>query len=311
VFRNYYRLHLWQTATAGVVRVGLETTSTDVDADGAYRWLEWAEIPLTEYDIGAAVAGTCAIRLTVQDQYVHVDICGQHAWTFNLDSFVEGAIDYRADTAAAITIAYRSTVGGNSATIHVEELGSQIEELSAAKGASGRSILDSLTSGRHISTRTTATGGIEVSQFWARDDAGALQKNLLQDDWEQVDLNQSAHLQIVGSEATGEAIDEAMIRAQGYSFDAGQNDALRAVSECQDEARLIIREGSEWANTRSVTGYGRIAPQPEDLVELVYEPTSGAPTHASTDHVITSITLAASRASVRGTYVLRDYVATV
>jgi hypothetical protein len=312
VFRNYYRLHLWQTATAGVVRVGLETTSEDVDLSGDYRWLEWAEIPLTEFDISTATSQNCHIRLTVQDQYIHVDICGQHAWTFNLDSFVEGTtIDYRADTDAAITIAYAATAAGNSATIHVEELSSQVEELRAAKGNSGRGILDSLTAGRHISTRTTATGGIEVSQFWARDDAGALQKNLLQDDWEQVDLNQSAHLQIVGQEATGEAIDEAMIRAQGYSFDAGQNDALRAVSECQDEARLIIREGSEWANTRSVTGYGRIAPQPEDLVALVYTPTSGAPTHASSDHVITSITLAANRASVRATYVLRDYVSTV
>lgn len=310
-FRNYYKLHLWQTATSGTVRVGLETTSEDVDLDGAYRWLEWADVPLTDYDISAATSQNCKIRLAVVDNLIHVDICGQHAWTFNLDSLYDGETSYRADTDGAIVLAYVYTPDGNEATIHVQELSSPVEELAARKGEVGRGILDAITANRHVMTRSTATGGIAVSQFWTRDDAGTLQKNLLQDDWQQLDLNQSAHLQVVGAESTGEALDEATIRAWGYSFDAGQNDTLTTVAECAQEARLIIREGSEWTNTRSVTGYGRIAPQPEDLIELVYEPTSGAPTHASSDHVITSITLAASPAAVRGTYVLRDYVSTV
>jgi hypothetical protein len=111
---------------------------------------------------------------------------------------------------------------------------------------------------------------------------------------------------MTGGDVSGETLDEATIRADGYAYDARENQALATAADCVIEARLAVREGLEYAEQRQVSGYGRIAPQPEDAITLVYEPSGGAPQHAESDHIITSITLTASRAAVRGTYVLRD-----
>jgi hypothetical protein len=84
---------------------------------------------------------------------------------------------------------------------------------------------------------------------------------------------------------------------------------MKTAAQCAMEARLILREKRELQEVRTVSGYGRIALQPEDKVALVYAPTgSGVPAHTSSDHVIQAVNLSADNKSVKATYSLRKFV---
>lgn len=306
-FRGYYKLCLAQTSTSGVVRIGLATTSTDVgDANASDKWLEWVEVPMGGIDIASAATANTQIRLAIHGDLVVVELGRQHAWTFNLASLTDGTNSYRSDSAGDVTVYYTSSVSGNAATMRVHELSALVDEAIIRRGDNARGAIDGIAAGYHVRSRATAAGGIEFSQFWARVYAGGLDNNMLSDDWAQTDLQQAGHLQMTGAGVSGEALDEAAVRAGGYAYDARDNQALATAADCVIEARLSVREGLEYAGQRQVTGYGRIAPQPEDVITLTYEPSGGAPQHAESSHIITSITLTASPAAVRGTYVLRD-----
>ena len=165
---------------------------------------------------------------------------------------------------------------------------------------------------RRIVFRPTATGGLEVGQFWVRDDAGALRHNLLRHDWTQEDTRNSGHVQVTGSDARGETIDEVMMRAEGYRFDQSDNKLARTAAQCKMEARLWQRDMEEGYQREQLSGYARIAPQPEDKVSLEYAPsTEGIPTVAATDKVIESITLSADEVKMTAQYTLRGYVGTL
>lgn len=335
-FRGYYRLTLQQYNTAaevgavqqGHVRVMLSTTSTDIDAPstGDHRWLQWAIVPMGDYNPCGAYSGStpnftatdtatlnCAIRLSVKDNLIAVDINGQHVWTFDLDEMVAAdGTSYRVDSSGDITIAYTATIAGNSATMIVEEsgLGSEVPELLVREAESARSAIDRISGEMHVTDIPDQAGGRVFSQFWVRDAPNALQKNLLTHDWSVSDYSVTAHQRTVGK-ASGEAIDETEIRDRGYSYDSSQaqGEVIDTVPVARDEARLIIREQQEYAQTDQLTGYGRIELQPEDKVALVYDPDTGdVPAHASTDHVVTSVTLTANAEAMRATYQLRRFI---
>ena len=331
-FRGYYGLvvQVYNTAAQiaaghqGNVRVGLYTTSTDISApsSGDVRWLQLAPpLGISDYNLSGAYSGSnpnytltedptrnVDLRVVALNNLISVEMNGQQIWTFNLDALDDGAgNNYRRDTAGAITVAYTSSVASNSATIATQELWGASGDVVVRRKQTGRQAIDQLFGRTHTPGDTsvrdvsTADGGRTFSQWWVRDDAGTLQKNLLKDAWERTDGARTALQQMAG-QARGEAIDTTVLADDGFSFDAEEDDAWTAVEQCVDEAMLLLREQQEFAEARGVEGYGRIALQPEDIVALVY---SG---HTSTDHVITAVTLRANRKAVHGSYDLRKYV---
>jgi hypothetical protein len=338
-FRGYYRLTFQRYNTAGDygnnrrgnLFVGLSTTSTDVTAPsssnyGGYRWFEHVIVPISDYDFSGTATGSggnwsytedtaknVALRIVVQGDTIIVEMNGQPVWTFNLNSYTDTTTsttgDYVVTTAGAIAVSYASTIGGNSATARVLELDDELEGVAIRKNATARAGIDDIIGGRRVMSRTTAAGGIEFGQYYARDDAGNLQYNLLKDDATLEDSLQLGHVEVIGGEASGEAIDDTTLRTEGYRFDVASNDLMKTAAQCAMEARLILREKRELQEVRTVSGYGRIALQPEDKVALVYAPTgSGVPAHTSSDHVIQAINLTADNKSVKATYNLRKFV---
>lgn len=331
-FRSYYQLVLqWKNTPAqiqagylGNLRVGLLTTSTDISADGGGdRWLEYVDVPVSDYCASGAYSGSypsytftsnaaanMAIRLTVRDNLVAVELNGQPAWTFDLDALQHasesGVTSYRRDTAGPVTVAYSATISGNSATILVQELGAEADDALVVRGDSARSIIDRSTAGQHIRDISTQDGGRLFSQFWVRDDAGTLIKNLLRHQWSHVDHQRASHQQVTGR-ASGEAVDEASIRADGYQFGTDDNDLMQTVQQCVDEARLVLREQAEYIQEDQLSGHWVIRLQPEDKIALDYGPAGGIPEHSVTDHVVTAISVNAGQAAAKAEYTLRRY----
>jgi hypothetical protein len=335
LFRSYYRLSIeqWNTAAdiaagrQGNLRVMLSTTSTDIDAptSGDSRWLQYVTVPVTDYNFSGSYTGSspnytavddlatarnCPARLCVKDNLVSLELFGQPVWTFNLDELDDGAgHSYRVDTAGPVTIAYTQALADNSATLAAPELSGEVAHVDVPRGDTGRGVIDRLIGdarkpgSMRIRDIATVSGGRTFSQWWMRDDAGELRANLLKDDWMKSDEARTGHQQVTGL-ALGEALDEALIRAEGYSFDTEANDALETVWQCVEEARLALREQQEFAVQRGVSGYGRIALQPEDLVTRVYG------TETAEDHVITSVKLTAEATAMKGQYELRKYMDT-
>ena len=307
-FRNYYRLSVRYFAT-GRIQVGLQTTSTDISADGnGDRWLEYVTVPVSDHDFANTY---CDVRLVANDATVVVEVNRQPLWTFNLSHYTDGTNNYKRTTTGPIRVYYSSSIGANTTSALVQELGDPVDGFALRKTQTARAAIDDLVKDRHIKSRATASGGIEFAQFRTRDNAGELRKNLLKDEWQLDDARNAGHVLIIGDNASGETIDDAMLRAEGYRFDAGDNRRAVIASQCRMEARLWLRDQRETRNMRSVSGYGRIAPQPEDRVTLVYSPGGDVPSKAASDHVIEEIELRADEKSVKGTYVLRDYVSTL
>lgn len=333
-FRGYYRLVIGTYNTAGDinagyqgrVRVGLETTSTDITADGSgRRWIEWAPVWMGDYNISGSYTGTTPnftksetaarnvdVRIAVQDNLIYVEINGQHLWTFNTETYTDGSTDYDVRDAGAVQVSYTSAVASNTCTARLHEIDDSVPAIALRSGSSAMSGVEDVMRDRRIVFRPTATGGLEVGQFWVRDDAGALRHNLLRHDWTQEDTRNSGHVQVTGSDARGETIDEVMMRAEGYRFDQSDNKLARTAAQCKMEARLWQRDMEEGYQREQLSGYARIAPQPEDKVSLEYAPsTEGIPTVAATDKVIESITLSADEVKMTAQYTLRGYVGTL
>jgi phage protein D len=338
-FRDYYRLTFQRYNTAtdytnnrrGNLFIGLSNTTTDVTAPastdfGQYRWFEHVVVPITDYDFSGTATGSGSnwthnedtdknvdLRIIAQGNTIIVEMNGQPVWTFNLNNYADTTTtttgSYTVTTAGNITVAYTTAISGNDATARVLELGDELDGVAIRKNSTARSGIDDVIGGRHIRSRTTAAGGIEFGQYYARDDAGNLQYNLMRDDSTLDDALQLGHVQVIGDEVAGEAMDDTTLRTEGYMFDVVSNDLMTSAAQCALEARLVLREKRELQELRSVSGYGRIALQPEDKVALVYAPTgSGVPAHTSTDHVINSLSLTADNKSVKATYSLRKYV---
>jgi hypothetical protein len=329
-FRNYYQLWIGQYATAadyaagrpGVIRVGLATTSTDISAaaDGV-RWLEWAAVPVTDWNVAGTVSGSnpnytisedvarlVDLRVAVRDNLITVEINGRPIWTFNLDRLTTGTVSFRKDTPSTISMDYALSVPAYIATIRVLDLGEELESYVAQRGSSVSSAISTVSQSRRLRTRTTPTGVVEFSRFIVRDDAGALNENLWQDQWTMTDLNQRGHYLVAG-ESTGEYADATIIAAEGYSFAASMNDDVLTAEDAANEAKLLMREAAEFNEVRGIDGVGLLEAQPEDKIALVYAGPGDTPQHPSSDHVVTQVQLRANGAECIGSYTLRRYVA--
>ena len=334
-FRGYYRLVLQVMSTAdqiaagyqGNVRAGLITSDTgdvDVGTDG-HRWLEWAVVPVSPLCPTGDFTGahpdhvytpdfgrTVDLRVTVRDALVGVELNGQQVWTFDLDVLYDGVdaetgTSYRVDTAGDILVSYNVDQGvGASGTFQVIELAGEIGSIVAEKGDTARSIIDQATQDRHVRDIATQDGGRLFSQFWARDDGGAIEKALLQHTWTKGDAQRSLHQEVAG-QASGEAMDTTTIQAEGYQYGVDQADIVDTVEDAVAEARLKIREQAEYVQEDSVNARWMVEHQPEDQVAIEYLPSDDLPSHASSDHVITSISATFDRAGVKADYALRLY----
>lgn len=328
-FRNYYQLWIGQYASAadyaagwpGVIRVGLATTSSDINAaaDGV-KWLEWAAVPVTDWNVAGTVSGSSPnytisedasrlvdLRVAVQDNLITVELNGRPIWTFNLDRLYVGSISFKKLTPAAITMDYALSVPAYTATIRVLDLGEELDSYVAQRGSSVSTAIGAISQARRLRTRTTPAGGVEYSRFIVRDDAGALNENLWQDQWTMTDLNQRGHYLVAG-QATGEYIDSAILSAEGYSFEASTNDDVGTVEDAASEAKWLMREAAEFNEVRGIEGVGLLEAQPEDKIALAYAGPGDTPQHPSSNHVITQVQLRASGAECIGSYTLRRYV---
>lgn len=328
-FRNYYQLWIGQYASAadyaagypGVIRVGLATTSSDISAaaDGV-RWLEWASVPVTDWNVSGTVSGSnpnytisedvarlVDLRVVVQDNLITVEINGRPIWTFNLDRLFVGSTSFKKLTPATITMDYALSVPAYTATIRVIDLGEELDSYIAQRGSSVSTAVGAISQSRRLRTRTTPAGGVEFSRFIVRDDAGALNENLWQDQWTMTDLNQRGHYLVAG-EATGEYVDSTILSAEGYSFEASMNDDVGTVEDAAGEAKLLMREAAEFNEVRGIEGVGLLEAQPEDKIALAYAGPGDTPQHPSSDHVITQVQLRANGAECIGSYTLRRYV---
>ena len=333
-FRGYYRVTIgtYNNATdiaagrQGRLRVGIETTSTDVAADGSgRRWLDWMPIWLGDYNISGSYTGSSPnytksetaarnvdVRLAVQDNLVYVEINGQHLTTWDLERFTDGTDSYDVRDAGSVEVSYTSTVSSNSATARPHEIDDAIAGMALRAGSSVMSGIQDVMRDRRIVFRPTATGGLDIGQFWNRDDAGTLRYNLLRHEWTEDDTRNAGDVLVTGNSASGRSINASMIQADGYRFDQAENRLAGTSSQCKMEARLWQRDMEEAAQRDGLSGYARIAPQPEDVVSLEYAPsTEGIPTQAATDKVIESITLNADNVKMTANYTLRNSVSTL
>lgn len=309
-FRSYYRLSIQQYATAadyaagrpGVIRIGLATTSTDITADaGGDRWLKVIPIPDTDVNVAGTLSGSSPnytltevasqlvdLRVAVCGERVVVEINRKPFWTFNLDDMTDGTTSWRRDDAGPIQVSYTGTVPSYTASIRVLELGDELSRFTAQKGSSVASNIDTIKGGRHIRARSTAAGGVEFSRFWVRDDAGTLSENT----WKHIDglsdMVQRAHIEVTGTEISGEYIDEALAQALGAQFASIANDAVSDWQAAGADAQLQMREAGEFADVDTIDAVPLLQTQPEDKLALVYAPSGDAPAHSSTSHVITS-----------------------
>ena len=334
-FRDYYRLtvQLYNTAgdiaagRLGNVRVALATTKSTaqggVDADvNGDRWLEAIAVPVSDYNLSGSYSGSnpnytltedatrnIDLRVAVHGALVTVEIGGQPVYTFNLDDLTDGTNSYRRDTAAIVQVEYSAAISGNSATIRVQELGDELETFVARRESSVASSLSEITDQRRIKSRATQNGGVEWSQFRVRDNLGAFTENLFSDRWSRSDTVQSGHLLVASGDVAGEALDTSHITTEGYRFGAASNDFLRTVEAAAMEARLLLRDAKELAETRGIAGVGFIQAQPEDRATLLYDPSGDAPSHASSDHVISGVRFNADATECTAEYTLRGYQA--
>lgn len=314
-FRDYYRLTL-QHNGSGSVLVGLATTKTTVqggvDADGSGdRWLGYLTIPVNGW-ISTSATKNVEITLAVIGSDIVVELGGQPLVTFDLTLFEGITWNYNVQTAGPIQVQYTASQSGNSATFELLELFDEagdivIEESARGEGRSARGVIDDIIGSRLIRSRATQAGGVEFSQFWSRDDAGELRKNLLTHAWSKIDKTRTAHQKVMGLDDVGESLDMTVIAADGYDYGSIVAEIEGAPGACQVESRLQMRENGEFAEEHELGGYGRLAAQPEDQCNLVYGPGGDIATQASTDMVFTSVRLDAQPASLRATYRLRLY----
>lgn len=331
-FRGYYTLSIqgWNTSAMvnngceGGLRIGLLTNSGSVTADGnGDKWIEHAPVITGNYNLSGTYAGsgiswtltndtarTTKVRLIVIGSEVSVEIEGQPAWTFDLSTANDGGSNsYAVYDRGAVTVRYSASLT-TTADINVQELSDEATDVFINKGADGSSALNDLIKERHVQHRATTNGGIEFSQFYARDNAGTLQYNLLHDAWGFKDMSVFSHQEVIG-QSSGEYIDDATARAEGYSFNTASSNSAKTGANAEIEARLLVRQGKEMAAQRAVSGYGFIELQPEDQVTLIYAGAGDVPGITSGTYVITTMSLSATNASVKGEYVLRQYIASV
>lgn len=326
-FRGYYKLTLGQYVTAeqiaagqfGYLKVGLATTSTDIDAgtDGE-RWLEWAVVPLTDYNLSGAYSGSSPnytltasasrlvdVRIAVQNNLVTVEIGGQSVWTFNLNRYVlSSGVSLRVDTAGVLQMKYLSSPPSYTATFRVLELGEELTRYTAQMGSSVSDAVSGVTDTRRVRWRATTDGGVEFSRFDTRDVLDAFGNNLWRDVWTAKDLTQRAHVLVAGKNVAGEAISSGLIGTDGYSFAAGTTEQVDTAESASFEARLQQRESEEYSETRTIEGVGLLEAQPEDKIALAYTGTGDAPEHSTSNHVITSITLSTQNNADTGAHEL-------
>lgn len=330
-FRGAYRLWIGQYTTAsdyaagrpGVLRVGLEDTRGVIPAGGdGVRWLERADVPESDFNLaGTATGGGSTwtlsedlnlihdVRVIVQEAVVAVEVNGRPIWTINLDRLTDGgAAPYRTDTTGAVTVDYSSSPGSYTATLRMVELSEEQKRYTAQRGASVSGAVNNIASARRVRTRATTDGGLEVSRFEVRDDAGTISDNLWQHDYSMSDLTRRAHLLVAG-ETFGEWIDPAIIATDGYSFDAVSNDSILTSEAGAIEARLLGRESAENDQIDKIDGVGFLEIQPEDRLALTYDAPGDGAQHGPTNHVVTSAQLKATRAETTGSYTLRRFVA--
>ncbi len=333
-FRNYYRLTIQQynstshltNGLQGNLMVALSSTATDVtvpsscvvdqfgNTDNTYRWLEGAIVPVSDRNISGSTSGSGAnwthtesagtnvyLKLVVNQNDVIVEINGKQVWTFDLEALIHTT------ATGPIQIEYTTAIGGNSALWWVQELGSPNGNFAARSEQSAKQTLDEAIKDRHIFSRINSSGGIEYSQFWTRDDFGALTANLTGDKWVGEDKELTGHIQVSGK-VTSDFLDEAILRAEGYKFESSQNSLIENNEDAEREARLQIRLQKELIDQRDVNGFGRIGLQPEDKVTFSYNMGSGQPSQSSIDMVVTDVDLNADNKSVKGSYTLRKYI---
>lgn len=328
-FRNNYAISIqgWNTSAMinnqceGCLRIGLLLTNTAISADGnGDRWIEYAPVIVSDYNLSGSYSGSGTnwtltadvsvktnIRIVAIGSEIIVEIEGQPAWTFNLAAFNDGAgNNYAYYDKGGISIRYMSTVSA-TANLNVQELCDEATDVFINKGSTGADVLNDLIKDRHIVHRPTQNGGIEFSQFFARDDAGTLRYNILKDAWGYKDMSVFPHQEVIG-ESSGEYLDDTTARTRGYLFNTASNNSAKTGANAEIEARLLVRQAKEMSEQHVVSGFGFIEMQPEDKVTLVY---SGATPATSGDFVVTSMSLNADTSSVKGEYTLRKYISSV
>lgn len=310
-FRDYYRLTL-RHFTQGVVLVGLATTRTtaqggvDADASGD-RWLAYAYVPLQSW-LSTAQDDTIDITVAATGEQVVVEVGGQHLWTFDLALFTDGTNSYSRQTAGAIQVEYSAAQSGNLARLELVELSEEMGDVFVDEERSALAVIDDAIDKRRVLRRAMQSGGCEWSQFWTRDDAGTLRQNLLAHNWTRTDRSRVGHRKTLSDRASGEALDVATIQTDGYEYASATAPELGTPAATQIETRLQLREDLEFAEEHQLSGYGRLAVQPEDGATLQYDPNSGGsdlPSQTALAVAYTQVHLTAVPGALKARYMVR------
>lgn len=316
-FRNYYRLIIQQYAVAsdyaagkgGAIRVALATTSTDISAPstGDLRWLEVAPVYETDFNVSGTVSGSspsftltedtalkAPVRVIAADNLISVEINGKPIWTFNLAHYTTSTgVSLNKSTVAAVQVAQTGPAPSYALLASILELGDEVtKSIVARRGGNIASAIAEVTNGRHIRSRSKIDGGIEWGRYYVRDNVGPISDNLFSHKWTSEDTWGGHYL--IDGEAGGEALDPVQLNAEGYQFLSGSNEAVSTIEGASAEALLALREIGEFSKEDTVEGAAYIELEPEDRFQLSYDAGGDMSAHASSDHVVTGITVQVS-----------------
>ncbi len=282
MFRDVYYLHIQAnnslSGETGVVRLKLEMPGSGIDAYSGTKWLDWVDIPVSQFfPFGALDGGggrindTASkpnIRIIVNKNIVRVEMEGIFLWRFDLreydytDSLGNLISNYSQQT-GTIAVKY-STAQAHTMSVRVLELQEEIENHIVDIASSGDSAIGFVTQERHILTRSTQDGGVQFSRYLTRPSIATVSENMTALGSTDSSLEPTGHIQVSGAEF-GEYIDATWIQANGYRFGSGSNRLLNTVSDSVDEARLLQRLSKENSKQYALNFSGiRHIWQPED-----------------------------------------------
>lgn len=293
--RNYYRLDISQPAP-GVIGLRLVATQGVVAAHDGLRLLRAVDVPVSDFNL----VGDVGLRVIAAGTEIIVECAGQPVWTFDLE-----AIGYANTDAATVQISCEAARAINARM--VELCGEAGDTAFTSEQTVSSIISDGLLRDRNVSHRATSDGGVEFSSFWERDEVAALDKLILRDTTGGNSATLAGHVQAIGDNASGEYIDDGVIARYGWRTTTIRAGAVKTIAQAVNEARLHLRRLKEQYAARSLDGFGLLEAQPEDKINLSYQPGEGRPQLPPTEFVITRKTLSATADAIKGQWNVRGY----
>ncbi|HQW34693.1 MAG: hypothetical protein WAU96_07440 [Anaerolineae bacterium] len=293
--RDYYRLDISQPAP-GVIGLRLIATQSVIAAHDGLRVLRAVDVPVSDFNL----VGDVGLRVIAAGTEIIVECARQPVWTFDLE-----AIGYVNTDAAAVQI---SCSVARAVSARMVELCGEAGDTAFTSEQTVNSIIsDGLLRDRNVSHRSTPDGGVEFSSFWDRDEVDALDRLILRDTTGGNSVTLAGHVQAIGDNASGEYVDDGVIAKYGWRTTTIRAGAVKTIAQAVNEARLYSRRLKEQYAARSLDGFGILEAQPEDRINLSYQPGEGRPQLSPTEFVITRKTLSATADALKGQWDVRGY----